>query len=112
MSDVVSISCDGEGGEQGGVSSWRDPGRGPGEQNGMCLFGTAAGVPRCEVLMLSCGGGVAVRAGKVAGLVAQTVALILHQYTALLFVVVESWLRATTELLHMSSRSFQSIERR
>lgn len=32
----------------------------------MCLLGTAQGVPRCEVLMLRCGGGVAVRS-KVAG---------------------------------------------
>ena len=63
MSDVVSIRCCGEGGDAGGVSSPRDAGRGPGEQKGRCLFGTGAGVPRCEVLIDSCGGGVAVRLG-------------------------------------------------
>ena len=50
------------GGEAGGVSSWWGEGRGPGEQNGMCLFGTAAGEPRWVVLIDSEGGGVAVRA--------------------------------------------------
>lgn len=51
MSDVVSISSDGEGGEAGGVSSCCDAGRGPGEQYGRCLLGTVDGVPRCDVLI-------------------------------------------------------------
>lgn len=75
VSDVVSIKCVGEGGEAGGVSSCRDAGRGPGEQKGRCLFGTGAGVPRFEVLMDNCGGGVAVRSGS-NGLVSTVVAML------------------------------------
>lgn len=52
------------GGEAGGVSS-PVAGLGPGEQMGMCLFGTAAGVPREEVFRVRCGGGVEVRVGSV-----------------------------------------------
>lgn len=58
MREVVSINCVEDGGDAGGVSSCRVVGRGPGEQYGMCLLGTGAGVPRCDVLMESCGGGV------------------------------------------------------
>lgn len=69
VSEVVSMRFVGEGGEAGGVSSCRDPGLGPGEQKGICLLGTGAGVPRCEVLMLNCGGGVVARvSGKGVGL--------------------------------------------
>jgi hypothetical protein len=50
--EVVSTSCEDAGGEAGGVSSWRGVGWGPGEQYGMCLFGTAAALFRWEVLML------------------------------------------------------------
>lgn len=57
---------------ESGVSGCRNAGRGPGEQKGMCLLGTAAGVPRWEVLMLRWGGGVAVRLGTVAARVVQT----------------------------------------
>lgn len=69
MSEVVSMSWDGEGGDAGGTS-FRVAGHGPGLVTGRCLFGTAAGVPRCEVLMLRGGGGVAVRGGRVAVTVA------------------------------------------
>lgn len=69
MSDVVSISCVGDGGEAGGVSTT------PGEQVGRCLFGTRAGVPRCDVFIDSCGGGVAVRLDIAACLVVHTVAI-------------------------------------
>ena len=68
VKEVVSTNCAaaerGEGGE----------GRGPGEQYGICLFGTAAGVPRCEVFKDSDGGGVSVRpiTGRVAHIVAIT----------------------------------------
>jgi hypothetical protein len=72
--EIVSISCEGEGGEAGGASTL---GRGPGLQMGMCLFGTAAGVPRCEVLIDRCGGGVAVRS-MLAGAAHTSVALILY----------------------------------
>lgn len=54
----MSISCDGDGGDAGGVSKPRDAGHGPGEQKGICLLGTGAGVPRWVVLICSCGGGV------------------------------------------------------
>lgn len=54
---------------------WVGEGRGPGEQKGRCLLGTGAGVPRGEVLMVSCGGGVAVRPGGGAGLVQTVVAI-------------------------------------
>ena len=46
--DEVSMSLSLDGGEDGGVSSPR-MGTGPGEHTGMCLFGTAAGVPREDV---------------------------------------------------------------
>ena len=55
------------GGEAGGVSSWRGVGWGPGEQYGMCLFGTAGSVPRCEVLMFRWPGGGVFRPGSGAG---------------------------------------------
>lgn len=55
------------GGDAGGVSSWRGEGRGPGEQWGMCLLGTAVGVPRWEVLMLRWPGGGVLRPGSGAG---------------------------------------------
>lgn len=58
VSEEVSISCDGDGGDAGGVSKPRDAGHGPGEQKGICLLGTGAGVPRWVVLICSCGGGV------------------------------------------------------
>lgn len=63
MSDDVSIRQSLEGGDAGGVSRPRI-GTGPGEQTGMCLFGTAAGVPLEEVFRVRCGGGVDDRAGK------------------------------------------------
>lgn len=53
------------GGDVGGVV--RPTVTRPGEQCGMCLFGTAAGVPRTEVLSVRCGGGVEVLLGKAAG---------------------------------------------
>jgi hypothetical protein len=55
------------GGEAGGVSSWRGVGCGPGEQYGMCLFGTAVWAFRCEVLMLRWPGGGVLRPGSGAG---------------------------------------------
>ena len=55
------------GGEAGGVSSWRGVGWGPGEQYGMCLFGTAVCVPSCEVLMFRWPGGGVLRPGSGAG---------------------------------------------
>jgi hypothetical protein len=64
-----------EGGEAGGVSGL-PVGRGPGEQMGMCLLGTAAGVPREEVLSDRCGGGVVDRAG-IGGALATIVAMVL-----------------------------------
>ena len=73
MIDSVSSSWV-VGGDIGGESAF---GRGPGLQKGMCLFGTAAGVPRCEVLILRCGGGVAVRS-MLTGAAQTTVALIVH----------------------------------
>ena len=73
MRDMVSSSWV-EGGDMGGESAL---GRGPGLQKGMCLFGIAAGVPRCEVLMLRCGGGVAVRS-MLTGAAHTTVALMAH----------------------------------
>lgn len=66
-SDVVSSSWVEVGGDAGGVSSWRGEGRGPGEQWGMCLLGTAVGVPRWEVLMLRWPGGGVLRPGSGAG---------------------------------------------
>ena len=74
MRAMVSISCVGVGGEAGGTSTL---GRGPGLQMGMCLLGTAAGVPRWEVLIERCGGGVAVRS-MLAGAAHMSVALILY----------------------------------
>ena len=74
MSEDVSIAYEGEGGDRGGES---DFGRGPGLQKGICLLGTAAGVPRCDVLMLRCGGGVAVRS-TIAGAAQTMVALMAH----------------------------------
>ena len=74
VSEIVSIRCEDEGGDRGGDSAF---GRGPGLQKGMCLLGTAAGVPLCEVLMLRCGGGVAVRS-MLAGAAQTNVALMLH----------------------------------
>lgn len=73
---TIDVSRVGESGVASGVSGCREPGRGPGEQNGMCLFGTAAGVPRCDVLMLRCGGGVAVRLGARVVVVHTAVAII------------------------------------
>ena len=73
MKEVVSSSC-AAGGDMGGELAL---GRGPGLQKGMCLLGTAAGVPRCEVLMLRCGGGVAVRS-MLTGAAHTTVALMAH----------------------------------
>lgn len=58
VSDDVSINCVGDGGDAGGVSRPLDAGCGPGEQNGRCLLGIGAGVPRCVVFSDSCGGGV------------------------------------------------------
>ena len=72
--EVVSICWEGVGGEAGGTSR---RGRGPGLHQGMCLLGTAAGVPRCEVLIERCGGGVAVRS-MLAGAAHTSVALILY----------------------------------
>lgn len=66
-SEVVSRSCVEVGGEAGGVSSCRGVGWGPGEQYGMCLLGTAAAVPRCEVLMFRWPGGGVLRPGSGAG---------------------------------------------
>jgi hypothetical protein len=54
----VSINTSSRGGDAGGVT-----GVPPGEHTGMCLLGTAAGVPRDEVLSDRCVGGVEVRAG-------------------------------------------------
>lgn len=51
------------GGDAGGVSSPAIS-LGPGEQMGMCLFGTAAGVPREDVFKVRCGGGVEARPGN------------------------------------------------
>lgn len=48
------------GGEAGGVSRPRI-GLGPGEHIGICLLGTAAGVPLDEVFSVRCGGGVDAR---------------------------------------------------
>jgi len=56
--DEVSMRLSCRGGEAGGVA-----GSPPGEHTGMCLLGTAAGVPRDEVLSDRCGGGVDVRCG-------------------------------------------------
>lgn len=66
-SDVVSSSGVEVGVDAGGVSSWRGEGRGPGEQWGICLLGTAVGVPRWEVLMLRWPGGGVLRPGSGAG---------------------------------------------
>lgn len=61
MDDVsIRLSC--RGGEAGGVT-----GMPPGEHIGICLLGIAAGVPRDDVLMDMCGGGVAERAGMSGG---------------------------------------------
>lgn len=79
VSEVVSISCEGEGGVAGGVSNCWAEGCGPGEQNGICLLGIGAGVPRCEVLMVREGGGVAVRP-RGAGLVVQIVAIYIWRW--------------------------------
>lgn len=73
MRELASSSCV-VCGDMGGDSAL---GRGPGLQNGICLFGIAAGVPRCDVFMLRCGGGVAVRS-MVTGAAHTTVALIVH----------------------------------
>jgi hypothetical protein len=56
--DDVSTRLSCRGGDAGGVA-----GRPPGEQNGMCLLGIAAGVPRVDVLSDRCGGGVGDRVG-------------------------------------------------
>lgn len=74
VTDTACSSCDAEGGESG-LSTLRGDGRGPGEQKGKCLLGTGAGVPRGEVLIDSCGGGVAVRPGAGAALVQTVVAI-------------------------------------
>lgn len=51
------------GGDEGGVSSpW--PGTGPGGHIGMCLFGTAVGVPREDVFRVRCGAGVVERPAR------------------------------------------------
>ena len=62
MIDDVSIRQSLEGGDAGGVSRPR-AGTGPGEQTGMCLLGTAAGVPREDVFNVRWGGGVEERSG-------------------------------------------------
>ena len=62
VTDEVSMILSLVGGDAGGVTSPRS-GTGPGEQTGMCLFGTATGVPRVEVFSVRCGGGVEERAG-------------------------------------------------
>lgn len=75
MTDAVCSSCVAEGGDRGLLIL---RGCGPGEQKGRCLLGTGAGVPRGEVLMESCGGGVPVRpaaAGAGAALVQTVVAI-------------------------------------
>ena len=56
--DEVSMRLSCRGGDAGGVA-----GKPPGEHTGMCLLGTAEGVPRDEVLSDRCGGGVDERAG-------------------------------------------------
>lgn len=76
VNEDVSINCDGDGGDAGGVSRPRAVGLGPGEQNGRCLFGMGAGVPRCVVLICSCGGGVALL--RLSNGRASTLADILH----------------------------------
>lgn len=65
-----------EAGEVGGVASCELEllGRGPGEQNGICLLGTALGVPRTDVLMEVWDVGVEERLDSTAGL-AHTVAM-------------------------------------
>lgn len=65
--EVVSRSCVDVGGEAGGVSNCVGAGRGPGEQCGMCLLGTAEGVPRWEVFMFKWPGGGVLRPGSGAG---------------------------------------------
>jgi hypothetical protein len=62
------------GGDAGGVSGPRK-GTGPGEHTGICLFGTAAGVPRVDVLSVRCGGGVVERPGMAKAL-ATTAAMV------------------------------------
>lgn len=61
------------GGEAGGVTKPRS-GTGPGEHTGMCLFGTATGVPRVDVFSVRCGGGVEERPGM-GGALATTAAM-------------------------------------
>jgi hypothetical protein len=56
--DEVSTRLSCRGGDAGGVA-----GRPPGEQNGMCLLGITAGVPRVDVLRDRCCGGVGDRVG-------------------------------------------------
>ena len=89
MSELVSIACEGEGGDRGGESPF---GRGPGLQKGICLLGTAAGVPLCDVLMLKCGGGVAVRS-TIAGAARTTVALMAHICVERVIVFVDRTIR-------------------
>jgi hypothetical protein len=52
-----------DGGVEGGVV--RPVGAFPGEHSGMCLLGTAVGVPLTDVFKVICGGGVAGRLGNV-----------------------------------------------
>ena len=66
MIDDVSMTLSFDGGEDGGVSRPRT-GTGPGEHTGMCLLGTAAGVPREYVFSVRCGGGVEERLGMGGG---------------------------------------------
>lgn len=72
--DDISMTLSLLGGEAGGVSKPRC-GTGPGEQTGICLFGTATGVPREVVLRVRCGGGVVERPGM-AGALATTAAML------------------------------------
>lgn len=60
--EVVRGAVSFTGGDDGGVSSRLGESE-PGGHTGMCLFGTAAGVPREEVFKVRCGGGVEERVG-------------------------------------------------
>jgi len=70
----VSLTLSLLGGDAGGVSGPRK-GTGPGEHTGICLFGTAMGVPRVDVLRVRCGGGVVERPGM-ASVLATTAAMV------------------------------------
>lgn len=72
MDDVSIMDCL-EGGDDGGVSSPRE-GAGPVGHTGICLLGTAAGVPLDEVFKERCGGGVG-DLPKMGGALATTAAM-------------------------------------